>query len=66
MKYLVLLFSVILFAACDGEADTDKVYTDSLKKAGMTDEQIDSLQRVKEEEEMSEHVIEGAFEALNR
>lgn len=62
MKYIMLLFTVILFAACEGgETNPHQGYIDSLKAAGMSAEQIDSLVKMREEEEMGAHIIEGVL-----
>lgn len=62
MKYLMLLFTVILFTACEGgETSTHETYIDSLEAAGMTAEQIDSMVKMREEEEMGAHILEGVL-----
>ncbi len=60
MKYLVLLFSVVLFAACGGEA-TEHAESSTID----TVSNVDSVQQ-QEEDEMAEEIIEGSFDALNR
>lgn len=57
MKYALLILSVILFTACgaDEASVNNNQNTDSL----------DSVQQ-REEDEMSEEIIEGSFDALNR
>ncbi|MBW7912873.1 MAG: hypothetical protein H3C54_04035 [Taibaiella sp.] len=65
MRQLVFLALIWLLASCGNNTATnepDKIVDDTT----LTQHQQDSLKKIKEEEEMSEHVIEGAFDALNR
>lgn len=65
MKQLLFIAVTLIFASCGNDTATneqDNVATDTT----LTRQQRDSLEKVREEEEMSEHVIEGAFDALNR
>ncbi|MCB0700401.1 MAG: hypothetical protein H6551_12310 [Chitinophagales bacterium] len=59
MKYLVFIAAIVMFTACgDNKKDSSQTTT----------ENTDSLQKAQqaEEEEMSEEIIEGSFDALNR
>lgn len=60
MKYLTLIAAIIFLSACgDTAANKGADHSD-------TTEMTDSMKRVQEEEEMSEEIIEGSFDALNR
>lgn len=61
MKYLMLLFTVILFAACEGDTTHSESILEGVDTTGMTAEQVDSLKRMKEEEEMGAHILEGVL-----
>mgnify|MGYP007037737933 CR=1 FL=1 len=65
MKQLIFIAATIILASCGNETVTheqDKIARDTT----LTGQQRDSLEKSREDEEMSEHVIEGAFDALNR
>lgn len=65
MKQLIFIAAILIFASCGNESPShlqDNIIADTT----LTGQQRDSLEKAREEEEMSEHVIEGAFDALNR
>lgn len=65
MKQLLFITALFICTSCGNETafnEQDKIAADTT----LTQQQRDSLEKVREEEEMSEHVIEGAFDALNR
>lgn len=61
LKYITLLFIVILFAAC-GNEEKPPVGNTPTRTADSTD----SVKKAQEEEEMAEEIIEGSLETLNR
>lgn len=64
MKQLLFIAAILIIASCGNNtaSEQDKMPADTT----LTQQQRDSLDKAREEEEMSEHVIEGAFDALNR
>jgi PBP1b-binding outer membrane lipoprotein LpoB len=65
MRQLVFVAVILLLASCGNETTPHK-QDKGADDTTLTQQQRDSLEKIKEEEEMSEHVIEGAFDALNR
>lgn len=65
MKQLIFIAAILIFASCGNETATHK-QDNIVADTTLTEQQQDSLKKAKEEEEMSEHVIEGALDALNR
>lgn len=65
MKQLLLIITTLFIISCgDNTTDGNSVpLTDSAKRHA---DSTDSLKRVQEEEEVSEELIHGAFDALNR
>lgn len=61
IKYITILFTVILFAACGNE---EKPPMDNPQTH--TADSTDSVKKAHEEEEMAEEIIEGSLETLNR
>lgn len=60
MRYLSFIIAIVLLTSCGNEAANEG--------GGHSDttEMTDSMKRVHEEEEMSEEIIEGSFDVLNR
>lgn len=65
MKQLVFLAALFTLISCGNETAPVE-QGDVVADTTLTEQQRDSLEQAREEEEMSEHVIEGAFDALNR
>lgn len=60
MKYFIFYICLFMLLSCsDNTEQKDVPATDSTA-------QSDSLKKVQEEEEVSEELIHGAFDALNR
>lgn len=59
MRHLIFLLALVVFTSCGNETNT----TNSTSEVSNADS-LDSVRKV--EEEVSEELIEGSFDALNR
>lgn len=65
MNRLLFIAAILMVVSC-GETTAEQEATIEQTTDSVTSEQADSLEKVHEEEEMAEEIIEGSFDALNR
>lgn len=65
MKQIALIITILFIISCGDNAtdDNNTPVTDSARRHA---DSTDSVKRLQEEEEVSEELIHGAFDALNR